>query len=286
MVISIGEILSSIVGNPAEFNALIFNDDAEFAPSSETLNSDVCHSLLLIMCGSAEICDKNSGVPLSRIHAGTICYFPYTSIINLDLADNSKAIVIKIKPQDIELSLIKMEEGDMNFIEKKNLKRRGPRVSSCILQSLQEQTMQSVDKDTSRLLIISLISSVLFLLRNPLSEIPRRKSLIDEIKSYINDNYREFISRDTIANQFFISSAYLSKIFQDEEKIGFNKYVISVRIENAKFMLKDNTIKIKDVARLSGFSDANYFCKIFKEKTRRSPSEYREHYLSVSKDNC
>ncbi|MDE1243816.1 helix-turn-helix transcriptional regulator [Vibrio aestuarianus] len=286
MVISIGEILSSIVGNPAEFNALIFNDDAEFAPSSEALNSDVCHSLLLIMCGSAEICDENSGVLLSRIHAGTICYFPYTSIINLDLADNSKAIVIKIKPQDIELSLIKMEEGDMNFIEKKNLKRRGPRVSSCILQSLQEQTMQSVDKDTSRLLIISLISSVLFLLRNPLSEIPRRKSLIDEIKSYINDNYREFISRDTIANQFFISSAYLSKIFQDEEKIGFNKYVISVRIENAKFMLKDNTIKIKDVARLSGFSDANYFCKIFKEKTRRSPSEYREHYLSVSKDNC
>jgi AraC-like DNA-binding protein len=286
MVISICEILSSIVGNPAEFNALIFNDDAEFAPSSEALNSDVCHSLLLIMCGSAEICDENSGVHLSRIHAGTICYFPYTPIINLDLADNSKVIVIKIKPQDIELSLIKMEEGDMNFIDKKNLKRRGPRVSSCILQSLQEQTMQGVDKDTSRLLIISLISSVLFLLRNPLSEIPRRKSLIDEIKSYINDNYREFISRDTIANQFFISSAYLSKIFQDEEKIGFNKYVISVRIENAKFMLKDNTIKIKDVARLSGFSDANYFCKIFKEKTRRSPSEYREHYLSVSKDNC
>ncbi|WP_406734579.1 AraC family transcriptional regulator [Vibrio scophthalmi] len=271
------------MSNPVKYKALILNDYVRLTPSSEFQNSDVCHSLILIIYGSVEICDENSGVSLSRIHTGTICYFPHTSVINLSCTENYKAIVIKIKSQDIELSLIKVEEGNMHFIEKKNLKRRGPRVSSCILLSLKEQTMQSIDKDTSRLLIISLISSVLFLLKNPLSELPRRKLLIDEIKTYINENYRDHISRDTIAKRFFISTTYLSKIFQDEEGIGFNKYIGLVRIENAKLSLKDNTIKIKDVARLSGFSDVNYFCKIFKEKTKRSPSEYREHYLSISR---
>ena len=59
--------------------------------------------------------------------------------------------------------------------------------------------------------------------------------------------------------------------------MGFNEYLTAVRLELAKKLLRGYEMKIKEIAHHCGFEDSNYFCRIFRKHTARSPSEYRRH---------
>ena len=63
--------------------------------------------------------------------------------------------------------------------------------------------------------------------------------------------------------------------------MGFNEYLNHIRLEQARMLLKGHDMKIKDVAHACGFVDSNYFCRVFKRYTERSPSEYRRHCRSA-----
>jgi transcriptional regulator, AraC family len=62
--------------------------------------------------------------------------------------------------------------------------------------------------------------------------------------------------------------------------VGFNEYLTQVRLEHARQLLKGYDLKIKDIAAICGFMDSNYFCRLFRKHTERSPSEYRRQYHS------
>ena len=62
--------------------------------------------------------------------------------------------------------------------------------------------------------------------------------------------------------------------------MGLNEYLNYIRLEYAKSLLKEYDLNIKEVALASGFKDSNYFCRIFRKQTERSPTEYRRQYHS------
>lgn len=53
-----------------------------------------------------------------------------------------------------------------------------------------------------------------------------------------------------------------------------------MRLEHAKTLLKGYELKVKEVAHRCGFVDSNYFYRLFRKNTERSPSEYRRQYHS------
>jgi transcriptional regulator GlxA family with amidase domain len=57
--------------------------------------------------------------------------------------------------------------------------------------------------------------------------------------------------------------------------IPFNAYVTYVRINRAKYLLKNYRQSLDEVATACGFSDASYFCRVFRRLTRLTPSGYR-----------
>jgi two-component system response regulator YesN len=65
-------------------------------------------------------------------------------------------------------------------------------------------------------------------------------------------------------------------LFKKEVGIGFVDYVGGVRLEEAKKMLIDSNVKVKEVAESVGFVDPHYFGIWFKENTGLSPSQYRK----------
>ncbi|MBD9062876.1 MAG: AraC family transcriptional regulator, partial [Enterobacter cloacae] len=73
---------------------------------------------------------------------------------------------------------------------------------------------------------------------------------------------------------------YLSHLFQKVGSVGFNEYLTKTRLEHARQLLKGYDLKIKDIATCCGFTDSNYFCRLFRKHTERSPSEYRRQYHS------
>lgn len=84
------------------------------------------------------------------------------------------------------------------------------------------------------------------------------------------------VSLQDIADSLFVNPKYLGALFKKETGRSFVEYVTFVRMERAKMLLLDHTLKIYEVAVLLGYNDMDYFSKVFKKQTSISPSMYRE----------
>lgn len=93
---------------------------------------------------------------------------------------------------------------------------------------------------------------------------------------YIRNHYNEDISLEMIAGKVFVNPAYFSQLFKKETGCGFNDYLNSLRLENAKILLRQPFLKINEVADMSGYNSIAYFNRIFKKYVGVTPSEYRE----------
>jgi len=101
----------------------------------------------------------------------------------------------------------------------------------------------------------------------------KKHQVIDTVKGYIMEHYNDDISLSEMAEYISFSQYYLSKLFKEVEGINFKDYVIYVRMEKAKELLKKGQ-KIRTIADSVGYSDPNYFSRAFKKYTGISPSKY------------
>ena len=72
-------------------------------------------------------------------------------------------------------------------------------------------------------------------------------------------------------------SAY-EALFKKETGMTISEYIIKVRIDKSKELLLDPQIKLFEVARKVGYSDANYYSKVFSKLMGMTPSAFREKY--------
>lgn len=107
-------------------------------------------------------------------------------------------------------------------------------------------------------------------------ETERMNQVAEKIRTYIRENYMNEISMQDAARQFNYSDAYFCKLFKQCFDQNFTTYLTNFRINEAKRLLKDKTISVKDAGMKVGYCDSNYFAKVFKRVTGMIPSEYRE----------
>ena len=101
-------------------------------------------------------------------------------------------------------------------------------------------------------------------------------SAVKKAMLYIQENYSRDISLDDVSSQVNISPYYFSKLFKQETGGNFIEYLTEVRLRNARELLKDSGLSIKEICAESGYSDPNYFSRIFKKYEGVTPSEFRE----------
>ncbi len=94
---------------------------------------------------------------------------------------------------------------------------------------------------------------------------------------YINQHYSQKIILDDVATQVFLNRSYLSQLFKKEMDVSFGDYLEKIRINNAKRLIRDSTKSMSEVAESVGFSNQNYFTKVFKKVTGVSPLKYKRH---------
>lgn len=99
--------------------------------------------------------------------------------------------------------------------------------------------------------------------------------IIKIVKEYVDKNYKNEISVATISKDLNINYNYLSYCFKNETNENLSSYISKIRVEKAKIHLEDFKIPIADISEMVGFSEHNYFSKIFKKYTSFTPTEYR-----------
>ncbi|MDO4296696.1 MAG: response regulator [bacterium] len=97
-------------------------------------------------------------------------------------------------------------------------------------------------------------------------------------KQYMQNHYREGISLEEVAGIVGFSPAYFSSLLKKEMGIGFSEYLIQLRMEKAKELLKESNENVKDICRKVGYSDLKHFNALFKKYTGIKPGEYRKLY--------
>ncbi len=111
--------------------------------------------------------------------------------------------------------------------------------------------------------------------------------VVGEIVDYLKEHYMDAdIKLQKIADNYYINSAYLGKMFKERMGKSFNAYLLDIRIEASKELLKNNTGKIYEIAHEVGFNDPNYFYVKFAEKVNMTPAAYRESFNKKNNSDC
>ncbi|MET3545669.1 two-component system response regulator YesN [Paenibacillus favisporus] len=107
----------------------------------------------------------------------------------------------------------------------------------------------------------------------------KSRRIIELCQAFLAEHYMEDLSLEMVARRFFFSPAYFSTFFKSHTSMNFTEYLLQLRMDNAKELLQDDTLKISEIALKVGFRDAGYFTRIFKRETGLSPEEFRKNDL-------
>lgn len=103
--------------------------------------------------------------------------------------------------------------------------------------------------------------------------------IVNKTISYIELNYKEELCLSALAKHFHVSKNYLSAIFKKQLGKTVTEFIHNVRMDKAIFLLNSTKLSIHNIAILCGYSDSNYFCRIFKKQHKISPAQYRNKLL-------
>ena len=142
---------------------------------------------------------------------------------------------------------------------------------------LKEIILLNESGDTMRLQgkILLFLDLVLSDSRIPASRNGENYGIISDAKGFIKANFAEPIRLEDISAAVHLSPIYFHNIFTEATGISPHKYLINVRIDNAKKLLWDTEIPLSVIGDQSGFGCQQYFSKVFKKETGLSPAAYR-----------
>lgn len=198
-------------------------------------------------------------------------------------------LTMKLLP-DVIFSDIKMPEMDgLELIER--LKKQYPSALTVIISgysdfeyvrtalknSAVDYLLKPIDTEELNATLNRLEATLLA--RNQMLS-PRRESspadMVENIMTYLRENYAKPIDFSAIANEHAVSGSYLTKIFREHAGTTPTKFLTEYRILVAKRLLSTTELSVKEIAPLVGYPDPFYFSKAFKNVTGMSPLQYRE----------
>ena len=103
--------------------------------------------------------------------------------------------------------------------------------------------------------------------------------LLSRAISYIKLHFTENPNLNTVADHVNLTPAYFTTILKKSTGLSYGDYLTNLKIAYAKKLLKSNRHSITDIAFASGFNSICNFNRVFKSKTKLSPSQYRKKHL-------
>ena len=100
-----------------------------------------------------------------------------------------------------------------------------------------------------------------------------------QIKNYLDSNYSENITLDTLAAITHMNKYYMAHAFVKYTGLSPINYLIQKRIQEGKELLESTSYSIAQISAMLGFSSQSYFSQAFKRTTGKTPIKYRNEYI-------
>ena len=150
------------------------------------------------------------------------------------------------------------------------------------LHSLYRCRCMGADSSISRALLHLILAHVLPQLSlEPLPE-PKSMDLTSCVVRYVMRNFRQPLSLECIAKELGVSKYHLSRVFSARLHTGFREYVNALRLDCARDLLAATELSMLEVSMESGFDSLRTFNRVFQERFRQTPSQYRKGHTGAS----
>ncbi len=217
--------------------------------------------------------------PILKVSAarGQAVFVPGNAWNRPDWSEPVKVLTFLFGPRQIGISLVR-KSAAKGLPDAVKIGIRGVRdgVTQNLLTALLQVAAEKQKGPLARLLVESLLYACLATLTSGNAPRQRKANRTFELLClYIHENFQLPLTRESVAARYSLSPSHVSRLFRTEGLMQFNDYLNLVRVNRAKFILRNYTMSLKEVAASCGYSDAAYFCRVFKRISKMTPTEYR-----------
>ncbi|MDE5908862.1 MAG: AraC family transcriptional regulator [Lachnospiraceae bacterium] len=142
--------------------------------------------------------------------------------------------------------------------------------------SRKEENYENVCQNLLEVLLICMLRN------DNLSVIQSNNSILNrectQIKNYLDANYSENITLDTLASLTHMNKFYMAHAFTKYTGLSPINYLLKKRIQEGKSLLESTTHSIAQISTMLGFSSQSYFSQVFKKATGKTPIQHRNEY--------
>jgi YesN/AraC family two-component response regulator len=117
----------------------------------------------------------------------------------------------------------------------------------------------------------------------PSAQALHRHPDIEKIVRYIDQNLHANISLESLSGNVHLHPQYLCRLFKQQTGCTITQYMTDQRLKKAKSMLEHAQESIAEISNQCGFSDANYFARVFKKREGISPTQYQQQVIRSKK---
>jgi AraC-like DNA-binding protein len=112
-----------------------------------------------------------------------------------------------------------------------------------------------------------------------------RQLLVKAVMEYVRNNLAERLNVKDIAYKFGYERSHLYRLFLDENGFSIQRYIITCRINRARYLLVETNKPVYEIAHEVGYESYAAFSKIFIRETNNTPSDYRKNNCYGKKSN-
>jgi AraC-like DNA-binding protein len=235
--------------------------------------------LYIPVAGSHIVEVAQNGVPATvRVVRGQALFVPENAWDKPTWSDPIEVLTLLFGAKHIGISLAQHKgrsEAPLNAI-KTHIHGAYDGITHSIIAALTAFAADRTPGPLDRILVEALLHSCVRLFRTPALHRPRKAiRTYESICLYMQENFQTALTRESVAEHFGLAPNHISRLFRREGQLRFNDYLNSIRMNRAKFMLRNYSLTLKEVAANCGYNDIAYFCRMFKKMNNETPTQYR-----------
>ena len=96
------------------------------------------------------------------------------------------------------------------------------------------------------------------------------------LKTYIEKNVDHVLTREELSSYVHLNADYLNRIFKKQNGESLMSYVVRVKMEKAKQLMRETALNITQISEMVGYDNYSYFATSFKKYEGISAKQYRE----------